>query len=509
MKLVNGKLMAQIDKFTINEIGIPGAVLMENAGKGAFNEFIYDYAPDKNNKFLIVCGKGNNGGDGFVIARYLVHNGFRNVKVILLTEPDKLKGDAKINYNVAKNFGVKIEVITDHEVFKKFLNENKFDFIFDGILGTGLNSNVRDFYKNIIEVINNTDSIKIAIDIPSGLCSKKGIPLGISVKANSTYTFGIKKIGLSTYPGVLYAGEVKVIDISIPNEIPFKISNFELDIEYIKSLYKNRKKYFHKGDFGHALLLGGSIGFSGAIIMAAESCLRAGCGLCTAIVPKEINDIFECSIKEAMSYPFNFKKFYEIEELVEFINSKDSILIGPGLGKSNDVKNLLFELLPQIKIPIVLDADALNIISEDVSFLDEIKAEKIITPHPGEFSRLTKLSTSEIQNNRIEISKEFAKQYDCIVVLKGYRTVITDGECVFICPKGNDALATGGSGDVLAGIIVSFLAQKYYSIDAVNLGVFIHGLTGEICSKKYSTDSIIAGDLINNLHYSFEIVKGI
>ncbi len=508
MKLVSGKLMAQIDKYTINEIGIPGAVLMENAGKGAYLQFLEDFAPKKEDNILIVCGKGNNGGDGFVIARYLVNNGFKNVKTVLLTNSENLKGDALLNYKIAKKFNVDIEEITTSEKFLKFLNSNNFDFIFDGILGTGLNSEVRDFYKEIIKRINDYNAIKIAIDIPSGLCSVRGIPLGTCVKANKTYTFGIKKIGLSTYPGVLYSGEVKVIDISIPNNLPFEINDFELDIEIIKNIYKIRQKHFHKGNFGHALILGGSVGFSGAVIMASKSALKSGCGLVTAIIPEEINQIFESNVQEAMSYPFNIKKFYDMEELIEFINSKNAILIGPGLGTSNDAKNFLYELIEKIKIPIILDADALNIISEeDVNILKKLNIPKIITPHPGEFSRLTKLEKEEIQNNRIEVAKNFAKEFNCIVVLKGFRTVITDGKMSYICPKGNDALAKGGSGDVLGGIIVSFLAQKYSPLESSILGVWIHGLTGEICSEKFCAETVIAEDLIENLYYSFEIIK--
>ena len=506
MKLVSGKLMAQIDKFTINNIGIPGAVLMENAGKGAFIQFLEDYAPDKNDKFLIICGKGNNGGDGFVISRYLFNNGYKNLNVILLTEPENLKGDAKLNYEIAKNFNIKIEVIIEEKEFKNFMKNNRFDYIFDAILGTGLNSEVRDFYKSIITSINETESVKIAIDIPSGLCSERGIPLGACIKANSTYTFGLKKIGLSTFPGVLFAGEVKVIDISIPENLPYKITNFEIELNDIRKIYKKREKHYHKGNFGHTLVFGGSTGFSGAVIMASKSALKAGCGLVTAIIPEEINDIFEASLPEAMSYPVKIKRFYELDEIVDFINSKDSILIGPGLGKSKDTKNFLFELLENIKIPLVLDADALNILSEDLNYLKSLKIPKILTPHPGEFSRLTRLSIKEIQENRVNLSKEFAKEFNAIIVLKGYRTVITDGYNCYICPKGDSALATGGSGDVLGGIIASLISQKYSLIDSAIFGVYLHGLVGEICSKKFTSETVTACDLIENLHYGFEII---
>jgi len=197
-----------------------------------------------------------------------------------------------------------------------------------------------------------------------------------------------------------------------------------------------------------------------------------------------------------------------MDEVVEFINTKDAILMGPGLGKSTDAKNFLYELLiPRIKIPMVIDADALNIISENVEILKEINVPKIITPHPGEFSRLTKLKKDEIQNNRVNVAKKFAKEYSCIVVLKGYRTVVTDGEYSYICPKGDDTLATAGSGDVLGGIIVSLLAQGYNVFDSAILGVYIHGLAGEICKKKIGSESTISGDLIENLAYSFKILK--
>ena len=508
MRLVSGRLMAEIDKFTIEKIGIPGAVLMENAGRGAFLEFMKDFAPEKQDKFLIVCGKGNNGGDGFVIARYLKHYGFENVKVVLLTNSENLKGDAKINYNIAKNFGVEIIEITDEKKFSEFLNKNRFDFIFDAILGTGLKSEVKDFYRLIIEEINSYKATKIAVDIPSGLCSERGIPLGVAVNADATYTFGLKKIGLATCPGVLYAGEVKVIDISIPKEIPFEVNDFEITFEFARKIIKSRPPYFHKGNFGHAVVLGGSVGFSGAVVMASKSALRSGCGLVTAVIPNQINEIFESSCIEAMSYPVNLKKFYDLSDLIEFINTKDAILMGPGLGRSSDAKNFLYELLlPRVSIPTVLDADALNIISENLFIFDKMNVPKIITPHPGEFSRLTGISIEEIQNNRVALSKEFAKKHNCIVVLKGYRTVITDGKLTYICPKGDDTLATAGSGDVLGGIIVSLLAQGYSPLNSAILGVYIHGITGEICKKKYGAESTISGDLIENLHMAFKILK--
>jgi len=504
MKLVSGNLMAEIDKYTINTIGILGAVLMENAGKGVYQHFIDKFLPEKTSNILIICGKGNNGGDGFVVARYLHNNSFKNVSIILLTKSINLKGDAAINYQICKNMEITINEVETIEQFEKFTKNKKFDYIFDAILGTGLKKEVKDYYKKIIEFINNSGAKIISVDIPSGLHSEKGVPLGIAVKAHLTCTFAYKKIGLSTFPGINYCGEVKVIDISIPKNVPFTIKNFEIDIDILEKIFKKRNNNSHKGTFGHVLILGGNVGFSGAVILAGRAALSSGCGLVTSIVPLEINNIVETLFVEGMSYPINFDSF-DKRELINFINSKNAIVIGPGLGKGEREKELLINILPEIKIPIIIDADGLNILAENLHLLNKLKLPPILTPHPGEMSRLTGIETKEIQNSRIEIAKDFAKKYNVIVILKGFRTVITNGEYTYINPTGNSALATGGSGDVLSGMIASFVAQKYTNMEAAILATYLHGLAGNVASERKSPESVIAADIINNLHYCFKI----
>jgi NAD(P)H-hydrate epimerase len=505
MKLVSGKKMAEIDKYAINRIGIPGSVLMENAGKGVFNEFLIKFAPEKNASILIICGKGNNGGDGFVVARYLFNNGFSNFKIILLAQSNRLKGDALINFQICKNIGISVDEAVSYEDFTKITENKNFDFIFDAVLGTGLNSKVRDFYEKIINYINTNKGVTISIDIPSGLDSEKGIPLGNSVKANLTCTFAYKKIGLSTYPGFLYAGDVKVIDISIPENRHFTFETFETDENIVKNIYKQRNISGHKGTFGHAVVIGGSAGFTGAPFLSAKAALKAGAGLVTSVIPQDINIIMESMFAEAMTYPVNLKNF-DKNALLDFINAKNAVLIGPGMGTSDESKNFFFDIAKYINVPVVIDADGLNILAKDIGYLEKFKQQIVITPHPGEMSRLCSVSVKEIQENRVAIAKEFAKKYGISVVLKGARTVITNGNETYINPTGSNAIATGGSGDVLSGMILSFLAQGYTMDDASVIGAYLHGLAGEVAEKKLCKESVIASDIIDNLHFAFKII---
>ncbi len=505
MKLVSGDTMSKIDKWSIENIGIPGCVLMENAGRGVFNLFIEKFNPDINSKIVIFAGKGNNGGDGFVLGRYLFNNNFKNFDTILLANSETLKGDAAINFNICKNMGINIKEILNIEQFNSFFAGKSYDFIFDAIFGTGLKSEVKDFYKYIIDFINASSSKKIAIDIPSGLDSEKGIPLGAAVRADLTVTFGIKKIGLATSPGAIYTGLTEVVDISIPKSLPFTISDFEIDDQMVNRIYKKRSVDAHKGSFGHVVILGGSLGFSGAVTLAAKSALKSGSGLVTAILPNEINSIFEASFIEGMSFPIDLKS-PKIDKILDFINSKDVIVVGPGLGQSDDAKNLIFKIIEKISIPIIIDADGLNIISEKIDILKSLEGRTIITPHPGEFGRLMNLSSKDIQLDRLSAVRVFLKKYDITLMLKGFRTIICSNGETYISPKGSSAMATAGSGDVLSGIVASFVAQGYSLKDAAVMGAYIHGFSGDIAAKREFPETVTAQSIIDNLHYAFKIL---
>ena len=504
MKLVSGELMSLIDKYTIEEIGIPGAVLMENAGKGVFNEFLIKFNPNKKDSILIVCGKGNNGGDGFVVARYLHNYGFENFNVVLLTSSDKLKGDALINFKICEKLGINILEIESFHEFYDIFNTDRYDFIFDAILGTGLKFEVKDFYAKIIDFLNNMGSMVISIDIPSGLHSVTGLPLGVSIKADLTCTFAYKKIGLSGYPGCLYSGVTKVVDISIPETIPFDFESFEIEEHEIKNFYGKRKIEGHKGTFGHVVIIGGSQGFTGAPVLSGMAALRSGTGLVTSIVPEDINNTVETLFIEGMTLPIDFNN-YNRDILIDFINKKDALIIGPGLGTSKEAKYLFFDILHNVSVPLVIDADGLNILSEDTNYLNKIDAPVILTPHPGEMSRLLNIPVQEIQNNRLYAVKTLSDKYNVVVILKGYRTVIRGEGKNFICPRGSNALATAGSGDVLSGMVASFLAQGYKELKSASIATYIHGLAGEIAEEKKCSESVIARDIIDNLHFAFKI----
>ncbi len=503
MKIATREIIREIDRKTINEYGIPSLVLMENAGKASANLILNKYIDC--NSIAIICGGGNNGGDGFVIARHLI-SADRNVKTYITSPKSKYNGDAKTNLNSLLKIGG--EVI---ELKEKTLKITKADIQIDAIFGTGLDREVGGFYKKLIKNINSRRKPVVSIDIPSGLDSNTGKPLGIAVKAEATITFIRPKIGMCIHPGVDYVGKLYVADITTPKELESKIKCELLTFDKCKNLLKPRRKNTHKGTYGHLLVIAGSKGKSGAAILTTNAAVKSGVGLVTVAIPKGINKAIEKNCIEAMSVSFEETmegSFGEnsLSEIIKVLNDKKSALaIGPGVSTNKETKRLVKQILLKSSKPIVIDADALNIISEDLSILKKIKADAILTPHPGEMAKLMNISNKDVQDNRVKIAKEFAIMHKCYLVLKGARSIIAtpDGD-IFINPTGNPGMATGGSGDVLTGIIGSFLAQKYPTLDAAILGTFIHGFAGDIASEKSGENGITATDILKNIPKAFK-----
>lgn len=498
MKIATREIVREIDRITIKEYGISGLVLMENAGKASANLIIDKF--DKAQNIAIICGSGNNGGDGFVIARHLISAG-KKVRTYLLSRKSKYKGDSKTNLNSLLKIGG--EVI---ELDEKTLKITQADIYIDAIFGTGLDRQIEGFYKKIIKYINSKKKSVISIDIPSGLDSNTGKPLGEAVKAEATITFIKPKIGMCIYPGVNFTGKLYVADITTPKELENEIEYELLTFSKCKNMLKIRSGNTHKGTYGHLLVIAGSRGKSGASILTTNAAVKSGTGLVTAAIPKGINKAVEKNCIEAMSVPFEETKegtFRDdsLSEILKVLKDKKSALaIGPGISTNAKTKDLVKQILLKSKIPMVIDADALNILSEDVDILKKIKPDVILTPHPGEMARLINTSTNDVQNNRVEIAKEFARKFSCFLILKGARSVIAtpDGD-VYINPTGNPGMATGGSGDVLTGIVGSFLAQKYSTLNAAILGTFIHGFAGDIASDKLGQYGITATDILDNI----------
>ncbi len=501
--------MKEMDKKAI-EAGIPDIVLMENASIKSFYEIKKRYKDIEGALCVAFVGVGNNGGDALAISRHL-HNNGANVFVYMLTSEDKLNSSPKINFEIIKNMGIQYKFVeNDSDFNEEIITES--DIIIDGLFGIGLSRNVEGKFKTAVELINKSDAFIVAVDIPSGIKADTGEIMGVCVDADLTPTFALAKPGHFLYPAKDYVGEVEVVDISTPRHIvdDFKASYHAVTKDDI--ILNQRLPNSHKGTYGHLNIIGGSIGKSGAVIMASKAALNCGVGLVSATIPLSINTAFESNVLEAMSYPVKDKDgmfSYEThEEILAFAEEKTAVAFGMGLGVNNDTKKLTKALL-KINKPLLIDADGINCLSEYVELLKARKAPTILTPHPKEFGRLLNMSTKEILADRLELIKKFAAEYNVVLVLKTADTTVASPEgVVYINTTGNQGLAAGGSGDVLSGMIGSFLAMGYDALDAALNGVFLHGLAADIAVEDgISYESLLPSDVIEYINEAVEEVN--
>ena len=495
MLLGGNETTKKIDSFAINELKIPSMVLMENAAI-SFVKHIYE----NEDNFLIICGKGNNGGDGYAIARQLFSKG-KNVKIFCISNED-MSNDCMINYKICKNMGIKIFYEIE-ELDKLLLDCN---VVIEGIFGTGLNSEIKGIYREIIEKINTASNNKAiySIDIPSGINGDNGEIMGISVKADITISFVTYKKGFLNSKIKDYLGKVIIENIGLnETNINHLVKEYYLTSDMVKSFHIKRDEDSHKGDFGKVLIFAGSSGFYGAGNIVAKSCVRTGAGLTTVITDKN-NFSLNVFVPEAMSFPINFDNINEnLEKLENEISNYDVITIGPGIGKSQQAFSI-FEKLINIEknnkgntIKLVLDADALNLLAENRELFEKIRNRSVLTPHLVEFSRLTGFSPEVINKEKFEITKNFAKKYEIILLLKGKNTVITNGEDLFANSTGNSHMANGGMGDCLTGIICSLVGQKYDLMKSASIGAYLHGkIADELIRGQYTVN---ATDVIDNI----------
>ncbi|MBD3305720.1 NAD(P)H-hydrate dehydratase [candidate division KSB3 bacterium] len=513
MKIAAAEEIRQLDRTAIEVLGIPGIVLMENAGNQVVRVITERYPDVHNKRMLVVCGKGNNGGDGFVVARHMYNRGV-DVRVTLLAEKHLLKGDAKINFDIAQKMNIPIVEITSNEQLPAFRNLlQQADIVVDAILGTGLNEAVRGLYKNIIESLNKLPQPIISVDIPSGLSANTGVVLGSCIRADVTVTFAVPKHGLILYPAADYVGELEVVDIGIPKNL-IRNSHLKvhlLDYEDVCKSFRTRPPNTHKGTYGHVLVIAGSPGKSGAALMAGRSALRTGAGLVTLAIPENLRAPLEIPTLEVMtaSLPETNKGTISIDAYDEILNlaqDKRVVALGPGISTHPSTVELVFRLIRTLEIPLVIDADGLNAVAEDPDVLLEAKAPIILTPHPGEMARI--VPNTRIQNNRIQVAQESAQTYKSYIALKGVRTVVAspDGN-VFINPTGNPGMATAGTGDVLTGVIAGLISQNIIPIEATKSGVFLHGLAGDIVAEEKGEYGMIAGDLLEAIPYAIKRIQ--
>lgn len=487
MKIALAQEMRDIDKATVTQYGLPAVVLMENAGRAVAEKAVQLLGEAKNKKIFIVCGGGSNGGDGFVAARWLHNRGVR-VKLFLSVTRDQVKGNASVHLEAALRMGIEFIDLTDARGMEKaYITIGFADLVVDALLGTGLQGAMRQIHQDCIELMNTAGPRILAVDIPSGVDADTGAVQDIAVQACCTVTFGLPKPGLLLHPGAGFAGEVEVAPIGIPLELlnAPAIRQTLLTAPHVSSLLPRRLADSHKGSFGHVLVVAGSRGLSGAAFLASQGALRTGAGKVTVASPESIYAVMEMKTTEAMTLELPETLAgglgADAVRLVRDFAARSSVLlIGPGLGRDGETVEAVREIIRTVDRPLVLDADALFALAGHLEMLSATEVLAVLTPHPGEMARLTGLSVQQIQSDRIGAARRAATEWRNIVVLKGSRTVVAfpDGE-IYVNPTGNAGMATGGTGDVLSGIIASLIAQGLSSHDAALAGVYLHGLAGD------------------------------
>ncbi|MEN6560227.1 MAG: NAD(P)H-hydrate dehydratase [Acidobacteriota bacterium] len=516
MKILTSAEMREIDRTAIEDIGIPGVVLMENAGLRIARAIRHRFPDIACERVVIVAGKGNNGGDGFVAARHLANAGARP-EILLLAAGDEVKGDAAVNLAVALKMGLPVTEVRDAAAWKK---ERTAVFhasvVVDAMFGTGLIKPLEGLFAAAAGDINRSKAFKVAVDIPSGLSSDTFETIGPCVAADLTVTLAAPKVAHIFPPAADRVGELVVAPIGLPSAL---LNKDELKLELVEEeavapFFARRKKDTHKGTYGHVLIFAGSLGKSGAAALAGRAALRTGAGLVTVAtaaraLPSLARGMAELMTEPLAETPAGTIDAAALSRALALLGGKSVVLVGPGLSTNPATAEFVLGLLPRIKAPCVIDADGLNIVSKAPEVLDRMRGPVVLTPHPGEFSRLAGRTSEEVQRHRLELAPEFAARHKVTVVLKGYRTLVAapDGR-VFVNPTGNPGMATGGSGDVLGGMIAAQIGQKADLPGAAISAVYAHGLAGDIAADRLGERALIAGDIIRYLPPALKALAG-
>lgn len=496
--------MRALDARAIETLGIPGPRLMENAGRGAAALIAREWAPIRGRRVLVLCGKGNNGGDGFVVARHLKAKGARP-RVLLVGSRTEVKGDAAQALERWRGRVDEIRRETDLTVLARGVAEA--ELAVDALLGTGLTGPARGLTAHVIERLNDAAGRAripvVALDLPSGLGSDGGALFGATVRATLTATFAAHKRSLLLYPAAEAAGRVAVVPIGISSaEAARGITTFLLEEADIRPLFPRRRPDAHKGTYGHLVVVAGSVGKSGAAGLAGRAALRSGVGLCTIATPVSQQPIVAGLGPEMMTEPIAETAAQSLslkarERILELCMQRDAAALGPGLSLDAETQALARALVAEVQRPMVVDADALSALAGHLDLLDEVPAPRVLTPHPGEMARMLGTTVAEVQADRIETVRDFCAQHRVHLALKGARTVLgaPDGRVV-INPTGNPGMATGGSGDVLTGMIGAFLARRFDPFAALQAACYLHGLAGDLAAADRGEEGLVAGDII-------------
>lgn len=488
--LVNSREMKQYDTNTTEVFKLPSLLLMERAAVAFIEELKKHFACEKK-QVLVVCGTGNNGGDGLAVGRMLRLEEVA-ADIVLFGDRKKATEQNKKQQEILKAYGF--------EVLEEIPAGKTYDLVIDALFGVGLTRAIEGSYKQLIQQMNDMTAYKAAIDIPSGVSVDNGGVQGVAFAADLTVTFAFDKVGMHLWPGNECVGEIVTAEIGI-NERSF-LERKPAVAAYEKtdlSLLPKRPSHSNKGTFGKLLVIAGSANMAGAALFSAKSAYAAGCGLVRVFTPEENRTIIQTALPEAVLTTYNAKKI-DIQELTDAINWADVILCGPGIGTSDTAASIVKNVIRNSSVPVVFDADALNVIAKDTSILLKPHTEMVLTPHLGEMSRLTGDTVSYLQTKLIDAAEEFARQYNVICVLKDEHTVtsVPYGQS-YLNLSGNNGMATAGSGDVLAGILAGLMAQGMRGEEAAPLAVYLHGLAGDTAAVHTGTAGLMASDLINGL----------
>ncbi len=530
MILPDSEQMRQIDRCAIEKFSIPGIVLMENAGLGTVLLMERLLGPLNADFIPIFIGPGNNGGDGLVIARHL-HQRNCFPLLVFLVDPERLKGDSDINMQIVDRLDLAKVICTGsehipevHAALRQFEAAHGVPTaVVDSIFGTGLDRPVEGHFQEAIELINELGSLRkipiVAVDTPSGLSSDHGDILGTCVKADHTATYGFAKVGQMLAGSATFTGKLHVIDIGIPAAVSkhVPVSTASIDRSYGLTCAEKltRAADSHKGTFGHLLVVGGSAGKTGAAILAARGAMRSGCGLVSLCAPAALNTIYETALTEAMTVVLSSKNIIskrDKETIKEQLSGKNCVVLGPGLGQNPATAELVVDLYHEIPLPMVVDADGLNILAHCKDRLGTPAGPRVLTPHPGEMARMTGLATSEIQADRLASLAECFKQFqtpepELIILLKGAASLVSDGKTVQLNTTGNPSMAVGGMGDVLSGLIGSLICQGLSCYEAACFAAFLHGFSGDRLNHA-SGAGFTASELADDLSFALKDIMG-
>lgn len=512
MRVLTGEAMREVERFAIERVGVPGLVLMEHAAIGVADA-IGERFPEAWSA-AIFCGPGNNGGDGLAVARLLDARGY-SVEILLAVPGTPRAGDAEVQAKICRRLGLEIrEIRSEAELTSALSSAMERDLIVDALFGTGLGRPLEGLLGRLAASLGDLGRPVLAVDLPSGLSADSGRLLGPHVTASLTVTFGVPKVAHLFSPAAEAVGELVIADLGIPARL-FDSAAGDLRLlteEHLGQLLQPRAREGHKGTYGHTLVVAGSKGKSGAALLATRAAVRAGSGLVTVAVPEDLLTVLEASSLESMTIglpiaPDGGLGAGALDRLLTAAEGKSVLAVGPGLGTEPSTVEVVRRLIAETRVPVVLDADGLNAFQDRIAELASRESPMVLTPHPAELARLLGGDRDDVTADRAQAVRDAVERSGAVVVLKGHRTLIGDADGIAVNPTGNPGMATGGTGDILTGLIAGLIAQGREPVEAAELGVFAHGLAGDLAAERLGELSLSAGDVLERIPDAFEALR--